>query len=59
MYVCQVRDDRMTTWIKELIADPIICAESCCRSGFERAGIGRAGIRLVLQMSMAWPKLVK
>lgn len=33
--------DRVTTWIKELVADEYICAERCCRSGFVRAGINR------------------
>lgn len=31
----------VTMFIKEALADPNICAERCCRSGFERAGILR------------------
>jgi len=33
--------DRVTTYIKETLQDPLICAENCCRSGFDRAGITR------------------
>ena len=33
--------DRMTTFIKEVVEDPNICAERCCLSGFRRAGITR------------------
>lgn len=33
--------DRTTAWLKEILADPIICAATCCRSGFSRAGIAR------------------
>ena len=33
--------DRVTAWIKEIVADPIICAERCCRSGFVRSGVNR------------------
>ena len=28
-------------WIKEAVADPLICAEHCCKSGFARAGVMR------------------
>ena len=31
----------MTTFIKEALHDPSICAENCCRSGFDRAGMPR------------------
>ena len=31
--------ERMTVFIKEVMADPDICAEHCCRSGFERSGV--------------------
>lgn len=31
--------DRMTMFIKECLADPVICAERCCRAGFSRAGV--------------------
>ena len=31
--------DRMAMFVKEVVADPAICAERCCRSGFERAGV--------------------
>jgi len=33
--------DRVTTYIKECCADPVLCAEHCCRVGFDRAGITR------------------
>ena len=33
--------DRVTAWIKEIIVDPVVCAERCCRSGFVRAGVNR------------------
>ena len=29
-------------WVKEMMEDSEICAEHCCRSGFDRAGISRA-----------------
>ena len=31
--------DRIAMFIKEVVADPIICAEQCCRSVFARSGI--------------------
>ena len=34
--------DRITIFIKETLADPAICAERCCRSGFDRSGVTRA-----------------
>ena len=34
--------DRITIFIKETLADPVICAEHCCRSGFDRSGVTRA-----------------
>lgn len=33
--------DRITMFIKECLQDPEICAEHCCKSGFDRAGISR------------------
>ena len=33
--------EKITLWIKEALADPIICAEKCCRAGFDRAGVLR------------------
>lgn len=33
--------DRITMFIKECLQDPAICAERCCQSGFDRAGITR------------------
>ena len=36
-----VLQENLTMWIKEAVADPVICAQRCCRSGFERAGIAR------------------
>lgn len=33
--------DRITMYIKECLADPVICAAHCCRTGFERAGVLR------------------
>lgn len=36
-----VMRDRVTCWIKEIVNDPVICAERCCRSGFTRSGITR------------------
>lgn len=30
--------DKMTMYIKEVLADPLVCAEHCCYSGFRRAG---------------------
>ena len=33
--------DQVTMYIKECLGDPNICAERCCLSGFERAGIIR------------------
>jgi len=32
---------RTTLYIKECLADPSVCAERCCRTGFDRAGITR------------------
>ena len=29
----------ITIYIKEALLDPLICAEHCCRSGFDRAGV--------------------
>ena len=34
--------EKIAMWIKETLSDPNICAEHCCRSGFDRAGITRA-----------------
>lgn len=34
--------EKLTMWIKEALMDPVICAEKCCKSGFERAGVLRA-----------------
>lgn len=33
--------DRITSWIKELLSGPVVCARHCCRAGFNRAGITR------------------
>ena len=33
--------DRVTMYIKEALSDSRICAETCCKSGFDRAGISR------------------
>lgn len=33
--------DRVAMWIKEVLMDPVICEERCCRSGFDRAGVTR------------------
>jgi len=33
--------DRVTAWIKDVLVDPAVCSEACCRSGFNRAGITR------------------
>ena len=33
--------DRVTMYIKECLADPVICAAHCCKSGFDRAGVTR------------------
>lgn len=33
--------NKITMWIKEVVADPIICAEHCCKTGFSRAGLSR------------------
>lgn len=34
-----VMRNRVTMYIKECLSDPLICAEHCCRVGFERAGV--------------------
>lgn len=34
--------EKVTLWIKDLLVDPNICAERCCRTGFERSGVLRA-----------------
>ena len=33
--------NKVTLWIKEVVADPTICAAKCCKSGFARAGLSR------------------
>ena len=33
--------ERVTVWIKEVLADPSVCSAHCCRSGFNRAGVTR------------------
>ena len=33
--------DRVAMWIKEVLVDPVICDERCCKSGFDRAGVTR------------------
>ena len=31
--------DKVTLWIKEVLADPELCSERCCRAGFVRSGV--------------------
>ena len=33
--------NRVTTWIQEVLQDPLVCSEKCCLSGFNRAGVTR------------------
>ena len=33
--------NKIAMWIKEVVEDPEICAEHCCKTGFSRAGVAR------------------
>ena len=33
--------NNIAMWIKEVVADPVICSEHCCKTGFSRAGVAR------------------